>query len=91
MTSRTLIVNPIEDQKNAYLTCNDALDLCIKSLVVGEPIKNAYLKTKEFIVSKDASYANKIHSSFGFGVMLPFANPCHLDRFPVQRRHSDDQ
>ena len=68
MASRTLLVNPEDGQKKVYLIANEALDLCIKSLVVGKPIKNAYIATRDFIISKDESLAAKIHNNFGFGV-----------------------
>lgn len=42
MASRTLLVNPNDNQKIAYNIANEALDVCIKNLKVGEPIKNAY-------------------------------------------------
>ncbi len=70
MASRTLLVNPEESQKKAYLICNEALDVCIKNLIVGQPIKNAYIAAKDFIKSKDADLASKIHSNLGFGVSL---------------------
>jgi nucleosome binding factor SPN SPT16 subunit len=90
MASRTLIVNPQDDQKNAYLIANDALDLCIKSLVVGQPIKNACLKTKEFIASKDASLANKVHTNFGFGVSH-ISIDLFLDWSSIQGGYPSDQ
>ena len=68
MASRTFLVNPDDKQKKIYLTAIEALDFLIKNLVVGEPIKNAYVATKEFIKSKDASLASKVHSNLGFGV-----------------------
>ena len=42
--------------------------MCIKNLIVGRPIKDAYIATKEFIRSKDPLIAGKIHTNFGFGV-----------------------
>jgi nucleosome binding factor SPN SPT16 subunit len=68
MASRTLLVNPEDDQKSAYLIANEALDVAIRNLKVGQPIKDAYLAAKKFISDKDAKFANKIHSNFGFGV-----------------------
>lgn len=35
MASRTLLVNPEDDQKSAYLIANEALDVAIKNLKVG--------------------------------------------------------
>jgi hypothetical protein len=35
MASRTLLVNPEESQKKAYLIALETLDTCIKGLVVG--------------------------------------------------------
>lgn len=70
MASRTLLVNPKDDQKKAYILANETLDHVIKSMKVGEPIKNAYIAGREYITSKNADLANKIHSNFGFGVIL---------------------
>ena len=70
MASRTLLVNPTDSQKLAYNIVNEALDIIIKSLKAGEPIKNAYLKGKEFIASKNGEFATKIHNNFGFGVNI---------------------
>ena len=67
MASRTLLVNPQDDQKHAYIIANDALDVLIRNLKVGQPIKNAYLATKKFVEEKDPSLANKLVKSFGFG------------------------
>ena len=79
MASRTLIVNPIESQKQAYLLGNETLDHIIKGLKVGEPISNAYKAGKTFILGKNAEFANKIHSNFGFGVLLYILNNIVID------------
>lgn len=68
LASRTLLVNPEESQKKRYIMANEALELCIKNLVVGQPIKNAYVAARDFIRSKDQDLANKIHTNFGFGI-----------------------
>ena len=44
------------------------MDVCIKSLVPGKPIRTAYQATKEFIHSKDPVLATKIHTNLGFGI-----------------------
>jgi hypothetical protein len=48
----------------------EAVDVCIKNLIEGKPIKNAYIAARDFIKSKDANLASKVHSNFGFGVRL---------------------
>lgn len=68
MASRTLLVNPEESQKKAYLLANEALDTCIKNLIVGQPIKNAYIAARDLIRQRDPMLATKIHTNFGFGV-----------------------
>jgi nucleosome binding factor SPN SPT16 subunit len=68
MASRTLLVNPEETQKRAYQLANETLELITKSLVVGLPIKNAYIAGRDHIRSKDARLGAKIHTNFGFGV-----------------------
>lgn len=70
MASRTLLVNPIETQKQAYLLANEALETVIKALKVGEPLKNAFKAGKQLILGKKPDFANKIHSSLGFGVLI---------------------
>jgi nucleosome binding factor SPN SPT16 subunit len=52
MASRTLLVNPKDDQKQAYLIANDALDTLIKSLKVGSPISDAYVAAKNLMDSR---------------------------------------
>ena len=68
MASRTLLVNPKDDQKKAYQIAFEAIDVVIKNLVVGKPIKEAYIAGKAYILDKDPLLATKIHSNFGFGV-----------------------
>lgn len=46
MASRTLLVNPKDDQKKAYQIAFEALDVLAKNLIVGQPIKNAYFAAK---------------------------------------------
>ena len=68
MASRTLLINPEDDQKKAYNIAFEAIDVLVKNLVVGKPIKNAYNVAKSFIKDKDEKLANKVHTNFGFGV-----------------------
>jgi nucleosome binding factor SPN SPT16 subunit len=89
MASRTLLVNPDESQKKAYLLAFEALEVCVKNLVVGQPIKAAYTATRDFISGKDADLAGKIHSNFGFGVRPSLPNP--TDRFEHKRGPVDHQ
>ena len=70
MASRTLLVNAEDNQKAAYMIANEALEVVIKNLQAGNPIKNAYLAARGYIQEKDPNLANKIHSSFGFGVII---------------------
>lgn len=49
MASRTLLVNPKDEQKKAYNTANEALDALVKSLEVGKPISDAYNAAKAVI------------------------------------------
>lgn len=68
MASRTLLVNPKDDQKKAYQIAFDAMDILTKNLIVGKPIKLAYIAARDFIKEKDANLGSKIHNNFGFGV-----------------------
>ena len=72
MASRTLLVNPDDTQKQTYIIANEAIEILMKNLVVGEPVKKAYNATKEFLKSKDAQLAGKTHSNFGFGVSTTY-------------------
>jgi nucleosome binding factor SPN SPT16 subunit len=53
MASRTLLVNPKDEQKTAYILANETLEVVIRNLKVGEPIKNAYIEGKNFIKEKN--------------------------------------
>ena len=68
MASRTLLVNPDDTQKQTYIIANEALEVLMQNLVVGEPVNKAFTATKEFLKSKDAQLAGKTHTNFGFGV-----------------------
>jgi nucleosome binding factor SPN SPT16 subunit len=68
MVSRTLLVNPEDSQRKAYQLANETLDVLVKNLQVGQPIKSAYLAARDFIRGKDATLGGKIHTNFGFGV-----------------------
>ena len=66
MASRTLLVDPTEEQKNAYMTANEALSSLIGSLKVGARIKDVYSATKNFIMQKNADL--NVQPNFGFGI-----------------------
>lgn len=68
MASRTMIVNPLAQQKAAYQLAFEAEDHLFKELTVGKTLKEVYNSTKEFIRSKDPKLAEKIHKNFGFGI-----------------------
>jgi hypothetical protein len=55
------------------------LDVCIKNLTVGQPIRNAYIAARDFIKEKDSHLGSKLHSNFGFGVsILNLNHKCRL-------------
>jgi nucleosome binding factor SPN SPT16 subunit len=66
MASRTLIVNPKDEQKAAYQIAFEAEDLLIKSIKAGEKINSAYQTVKKFINDKNPNLG--VHSNFGFGI-----------------------
>ena len=70
MASRTLLVNPKEDQKQAYMLAEEAFAVIINNLKIGQPISNAYVEGRNFIKEKNPAFVNKIHSNFGFGVKI---------------------
>jgi Xaa-Pro aminopeptidase len=70
MASRTFLVNPDDNQKQAYIIINEALDIAIRALVPGKPVKNAYIAAKDHINSKDPALAGKVFNHFGFSVSI---------------------
>lgn len=90
MASRTLLVNPIDSQKNSYLLANEVLETVIKALKVGEPINNAYKAGRMVVQNKQPDMLNKLHSNFGFGVRLLGIIIC-IDRQCVQGRTALNQ
>ena len=66
MASRTLLVDPTEEQKNAYMIAFDAMNHLTESLKVGTRIKDAYTSTKNFIMQKNANLT--VQPNFGFGI-----------------------
>ena len=70
MASRTLIVNPKEEQKQAYLLCHEAHELLINSLKVGSPVSAAFRAARDLIASKNPKL--QMHSNFGFGTGYHF-------------------
>lgn len=70
MASRTLIVNPKDEQKAAYLIAFEAEELLIKSLKAGEKISSVYQSVKNFINGKNSNFG--VHLNFGFGIGFNF-------------------
>lgn len=70
MASRTLIVNPKDEQKAAYILAFEALELLVNSLKVGATIGSAYSTVKQFISDKNPSLT--ISPNFGFGIGFHF-------------------
>jgi len=66
MASRTLLVDPSEEQKNAYVVAYEALDTLIQALKPGQPIKNAYMAAKNLVMQKNADLI--VTPNFGFGI-----------------------
>jgi len=56
MASRTLLVNPKEEQKKAYNTANEALEALVKSLEVGKPVSDAYNAAKTVIDARQEGF-----------------------------------
>lgn len=66
MASRTLLVDPTAEQKQAYMVAYDALDTLVKSLEVGKPISAAYMAAKNLVMQRNPSL--NVPPSFGFGI-----------------------
>jgi hypothetical protein len=48
----------------------ETIDFLSKNLIIGQPIKKAYIATKAFINEKDSHLGAKVHTNFGFGVRI---------------------
>lgn len=70
MASRTLIVNPKDEQKAAYILAHEAEELLIKSLKPGTKISDAYSQVKQLISEKNPNVV--MASNFGFGIGFLF-------------------
>jgi nucleosome binding factor SPN SPT16 subunit len=70
MASRTIIVNPKDEQKAAYILAYEAEDLLIKSLKPGVKISDAYNQVKKHIAEKNPNVV--LGSNFGFGIGFLF-------------------
>lgn len=70
MASRTLIVNPKDEQKAAYILAHEAQELLINSLKPGEPISKAYNTVKKFISDRNPNV--QTGNNFGFGIGFLF-------------------
>lgn len=66
MASRTLLVDPTNEQKQAYLIAYEAIELLVNSLEVGKPISAAYAAAKNLIMQKNANLT--VPPNFGFGI-----------------------
>ena len=70
MASRTLLVDPKDDQKRAYELAHEAHEKLISNLTVGKTIGEAYQAAKSLIESKNKDL--QIHNNFGFGIGFNF-------------------
>ena len=68
MASRTLLFNPTKAQKEAYLLAFDAQQHLVSKLKAGTSLDTVYGSTLEFIKSRNATLAGKVHVNFGFGI-----------------------
>ena len=68
MVSRTLLVNPKDDQQAGYKLALETLDTAIASLKVGAPIKDAYKAAKNFLAGRNSDLAARLYTNIGFGV-----------------------
>lgn len=70
MASRTLLINPSQNQKQAYMLAFDSQQHLIDSLKIGTPICDAYNSTRKFIEEKNSKVG--VHHNFGFGIGCQF-------------------
>lgn len=70
MASRTLIVNPTDEQKKAYLLAFEAQEMIIKEMKPGAVVGDCVKAAKKFITERNANL--KLGSNFGFGIGFQF-------------------
>ena len=70
MASRTLLVDPKQEQKEAYMVAHDAQELLIAKLQVGSTIASAYDAAKNLIAERNSNLT--VHNNFGFGIGFNF-------------------
>ena len=70
MASRTLMVNPTPEQKQAYKDALQAQELLISKLTPGTPIREAYLSAREHLNNARSDLG--VSSNFGFGIGFNF-------------------
>lgn len=72
MASRTLLFNPSDSQKEAYLVAFEAHQHLVQALKPGATISSAYRSTLNFINGKNKDLASKVHANFGFGIGIKY-------------------
>ena len=70
MLSRCLFINPTPAQKQIYQLAYEAHTFLLNALEPGRTLDDVYKKTRDFIISKDASLKDRIHTNFGYGIGL---------------------
>lgn len=70
MASRTLLVDPKDEQKKAYELAHEAHEKLIQNITVGKTIGEAYQAAKQVIEAKNKDLL--IHNNFGFGIGFNF-------------------
>ena len=68
MACRTMIINPTDEQKEAYNLVVEAHEHLVKSLVPGKKICDIYNSTLQLVEQKDSKLAASLFQHFGFGI-----------------------
>jgi nucleosome binding factor SPN SPT16 subunit len=70
MACRTILIDPNQRQKDLYVLATQAKDHLSTNIASGATFDSLYKSTKKFILSKDSSLADRLHSNFGFSIGL---------------------
>lgn len=75
---RTLLMNPLEDDKRKYRALSELHDKVIESLTPGRVLQDVYNKCKKELLHKHPDLLPHIPKDFGFGIGFEFKEKCLL-------------
>ena len=72
MACRTILIDPTQRQKELYTLASQAKEHLVNTMSSGATFDSLYKSTRQFILSRDSSLAERLHSNFGFGIGLSY-------------------